>query len=79
MDYDNTNSGALFRNDNKNQPNHPDHKGSVDVKCPHCEELSPFWLSAWIKTAGERAKTPGSKFFSLALTPKEPSDDDIPF
>lgn len=69
--YDNTNSGALFRNDNKQQPNHPDHRGQQTVQCPHCGEKSDFWLSAWIKTAGPQAKNPGSKFFSLALTPKD--------
>ena len=94
-DYDNTNSGTLFKNDRKTTNNQPDHKGSMEVKCQHCSKNSFFWLSAWIKTAGQAAKNPGSRFFSLALTdkedqtqpeskPKETShgefaDDDIPF
>ena len=65
--YNNTNSGALFRNDRKEKDNQPDHRGEVEVKCPHCGKNSNFWLAAWIKTA----RTSGKKFFSLALTEKE--------
>lgn len=86
--YDDTNRGALFRNDNKKSEKHPDHTGSLKVKCPCCGEVSPFWLSAWI-----RVSKAGSKYFSLSVSPKEASnlkpagnksmgetiDDDIPF
>lgn len=58
-DYDNTNSGALFKNDRKEKPNHPDYKGSLDV------EGAQFWVSAWIKEGKK------GRFMSLALTPKE--------
>ena len=82
MAYDNTNKGALFKNDRKDSPSHPDYKGTVNV------EGTEYWASGWIKTAG-----PSSKFLSVALTPKDeraasqrapvrPSledDDDIPF
>jgi uncharacterized protein (DUF736 family) len=84
-DYDNTNRGALFRNNRKEQPNHPDHKGTINV------DGKDYWLSAWIK----ESKKDGSKFFSLSVKPKEvnappvspPSqaasspelDDEIPF
>lgn len=60
MPYDNTNSGALFKNDRKQQDNHPDYTGSLNVKG---EE---FWLSAWLKTS----KT-GQKFMSLSVKPKD--------
>lgn len=59
--YDNTNSGILSRNDRKEQPNHPDFKGQVNV------EGVDYWLSAWVK---ER-KDGSGKFFSLSVKRKE--------
>ena len=72
-DYDNTNSGVLFRNEEKTSPasKWPDHKGQAEICCPHCNRNSEHWLSAWIKTAGQNARNPGSKFFSLAFTWKD--------
>lgn len=80
-EYDNTNSGALFRNDRKSTDRHPDYTGSLNVNG------TDFWLSGWLKT-----KRDGAKFFSLSIKPKigdaqEPRDssskpglyDDIPF
>lgn len=57
--YDNTNSGALFKNERKAQPSQPDYRGEVNV------EGAEFWVSAWIKEGKK------GKFMSLALTPKE--------
>ena len=39
--YDDTNRGALFVNDRKEQDNHPDLKGSINV------DGKEYWLSAW--------------------------------
>ena len=80
--YDNTNSGALFRNQKKETEKHPDHTGTINV------EGREFWLSAWIKTSKS-----GQKFFSLSVKPKDGAapakpvqqtqandfDDSIPF
>jgi hypothetical protein len=95
MAFDKTNSGTLGRNLRKTKPTQPEYTGSTDCLCTSCGAITQFWLSAWVKTAGPNANTPGSKFFSLALTPKdEPAeapkmkasgepeddfDDDIPF
>ena len=82
MGYDNTNKGALFKNDKRQTESHPEYKGSINVGG---EE---YWLSAWVKTS----KT-GSKFFSLsvqakntkavpqprAAAPIDDFDDPIPF
>jgi hypothetical protein len=57
--YDNTNRGALFKNDRKETENHPSYKGSINVGGVE------YWLSGWVK---ESAK---GKFFSLSVTPKE--------
>lgn len=82
-DYDNTNTGALFKNEQKATENHPDYKGSVNA------DGVDYWLSSWIKTSKD-----GKKYMSLKLTAKEqeapkptqrpkakPQDDDsdVPF
>ena len=59
MSYDNTNSGMLAKNDNKQSDNHPDYNGSINVNGVE------FWLSAWIKE-GQKGK-----FMSLSVQPKE--------
>lgn len=83
MQYDNTNSGVLFKNKDKHTPKHPDYRGTLDV------EGTTYWISGWIKTAGPSSKNPGEKFMSLAITPQENRtssppvnqdyDDDVPF
>jgi len=84
MDYDNTNTGALFKNDKKETSNHPDYKGQVNVGGVE------YWLSAWIKPT---KKDPSVRFMSPSVQPKEQAkeqpkqaprkqergDDDIPF
>jgi hypothetical protein len=52
-------SGSLFKNDRKEQPNHPDYKGDILI------DGQEYWLSAWIK---EGAK---GKFMSIAAKPKD--------
>lgn len=53
------NSGVLFRNDRKEQPNHPDYKGSATI------DGVEFWLSAWVKEGQN------GKFMSLSVNPKQ--------
>lgn len=53
------NSGALFRNDRKEQPTHADHRGSCMI------DGREYWISAWIKEGKN------GRFFSLAFKPKE--------
>lgn len=58
-EYDNTNRGALFKNDRKESDNHPDYKGSVNVGGVE------YWLSAWVKDGRN------GKFMSLSVKPKD--------
>lgn len=77
-DYDDTNRGALFRNERKEQETHADYNGTINV---NGEE---FWINAWLKESKA-----GKKFMSLSVKPKaeqaprptvtEVALDDMPF
>ena len=79
-DYDNTNTGALFKNDKKEKENHPDYRGKINV------DGTDKSLSAWIKKDRN-----GNSYMSIAVSnpyvpnqetqtaPKVDLDDDIPF
>ena len=41
MDYDNTNRGAIFRNEKKSTEKHPDMNGSINI------EGKEYWISGW--------------------------------
>lgn len=84
-DYDNNNTGVLFKNDKKETEKHPDYTGTLNV------DGQEFWLSAWVKEGKAGSKMAGRKFFSLSFKPKEggggggkkkaqaPPSEDIPF
>lgn len=59
------NSGTLFKNDKKTEAKHPDYKGHAEV------DGVEYWLSGWIKKAGDKAQNPGSTFLSLSFEPKD--------
>ncbi len=59
--YDNTNTGIMSKNDRKDQPNHPDYKGQININGKE------FWLSGWIK---ERKDGTG-KFMNLSFKSKD--------
>ena len=63
--FDNTNTGFLAKNENKEAEQQPDYRGSINVG--GCE----YWLSAWIKTGKDGGKMAGKKFFSLSISPKD--------
>ena len=66
MAYDNTNSGALFKNDRKEKDTHPDYTGQINAGGVD------YWLSAWVKEKN------GRKFFSMSLKPKEAKVEQAP-
>ena len=79
-DYDNTNSGALFKNDKGENAKRPDYKGLLNVNGVD------HWISAWLK----KDKS-GKSYMSLSVqlkkeqpakqaNPPAPDfDDEIPF
>jgi uncharacterized protein (DUF736 family) len=77
-DFDNTNSGALFKNDKRTNDRQPQYRGRINAGGVE------FWVSAWVKKSRN-----GANFMSLALTPVEEQvesgasdvdfDSDVPF
>ncbi len=60
--YDNTNSGILKRNANKQKDTHPDYRGTINVNG------TDYWLSGWLKEGKPGSKLEGQKYFSLSIT-----------
>ena len=78
---ENDNSGAVFKNDRKEQEKQPDYKGSLTVNG------SEYWISAWLNESKN-----GQKYMGLKVNLKEQQqapaapkndavefDDDVPF
>jgi hypothetical protein len=59
-EYDDTNRGAIFKNDRKESERHPDMKGSLNV------EGREYWVSAW-----KQVSKAGKGYMSLSITLKD--------
>lgn len=59
-EYDNTNTGVLFRNEYKQKPNQPDYTGTANING------DDYKVAGWKKTSKA-----GKQFMSLAYTLKE--------
>lgn len=57
--FDNTNSGALFRNERATSDKHPTHTGKINV------DGRDYYLNAWVKEGKK------GKFFSLSVKPMD--------
>jgi hypothetical protein len=82
-EYDNTNRGAIWKNENRQNEKHPQYKGSINVGGVE------YWLSAWVGNK-DNPKAPA---LSLSVQAKEEQakpaktpqaaiddfDDDMPF
>lgn len=66
--YDNTNRGVLFKNEDKQQDSQADYRGSINI------EGKEYWLDSWIETA----KKTGKKYMRLKVKPKLSSDSGSP-
>lgn len=91
-EYDNTNSGALFKNDRRTNDKQPNMRGSINVNGVE------YWVSAWTREV-KGGPRQGEKMISMAIQPKDDNggyqnppartnntpgadddfDDDIPF
>jgi hypothetical protein len=58
-EYDNTNRGALFKNNRKAADTHADYTGTLNINGVD------HWISAWVKDGKQ------GKFFSLSIKPKD--------
>jgi uncharacterized protein (DUF736 family) len=81
-EYNNDNTGALFKNDKKESDKHPDYRGTITIAGVE------YWQSAWIS----KSKS-GATYMSQKFTPKDeaksapkpaasqpdPFDAEIPF
>ena len=72
MTYDNTNSGMMMRNENRENERQPEFKGSLDV------DGVQYWISAWVNTGKEGSKIEGKKYFSIKLTAKDDHKESKP-
>ncbi len=61
-EYDNTNRGSIWKNDEKETDKHPDFKGSLDVNGVQ------YWVSAWKRKEGASPKAPA---LSFSVKPKD--------
>lgn len=59
--YDNTNKGAIFKNNRKTTDRHPDMTGKLNV------DGKDYWISGW--TCYKRQG--GEKYLQLSITPVE--------
>jgi hypothetical protein len=55
------NTGALFKNNDKQSDNSPDYKGEG-----HIEGAGEIWINAWLKESKN-----GVKYFSFSFKPKD--------
>lgn len=61
-DYDNRNTGVMFKNDRKTEDKHPDYTGSFwDA------DGGEFFCDAWIKKSAKS----GNSFLSFRVKPKQ--------
>ena len=60
-DFDNTNRGALFRNDKQGNEKRPDYKGKINVAG------TDYRVSGWLR----QSKDGQTKFLSLQVEPVE--------
>lgn len=87
--YDNSNRGALWKNDNRQKETHPNLKGSTVIVCPHCHKSTDYWTSAWTSSEGGKKPLVSLSYQAKDLVVNAPApksqdvietfEDDIPW
>lgn len=67
--YDNSNTGVLFKNDRKTEDKHPDYTGSF-----YDANGSEYFCDAWIKKSSKS----GGTFLSFRVKPKQARKEAAP-
>lgn len=63
---ENFNSGALSRNETREDERHSEYRGSASIECPTCKVITPYYMDGWVR----QRKSDGGKFFSIRFKPK---------
>ena len=66
--YDNTNRGQIWKNENRKTDTHPQYTGSINV------DGKEYWLSGWTRKTDANPKAPAMSF---SVQPKEPKAETI--
>lgn len=83
-DFDNTNRGAIWVNDNRETDRHPDYKGSANV------DGVEYWVACWKRKPGASDRAPVLSFQfekkeekgaakKPSKAPAQKSQEDVPF
>jgi hypothetical protein len=67
MEYDNTNRGQIWKNEDRKSDTHPQFKGSMNI------EGVEYWVSAWTRKPDANPKAPALTF---SFKKKEDKQDD---
>jgi hypothetical protein len=67
MEYNNTNRGQIWKNEDRKSDSHPHFKGSMDI------DGVEYWVSAWTRKPDANPKSPALTF---SFKKKEDKQDD---
>lgn len=71
VQYDNTNKGVLFVNHKKTSDRSPNTTGGAEIKCPGCDGVHNFKLSAWTNTIKQGVRA-GEKMLNVSFEAQQP-------
>jgi len=81
-EYDNTNRGSIWKNNDRTTEKHPHFKGTLNV------DGAEYWVSAWKRDKDSNPKAPALTFsinlkdnqsYSSPANTVDDDDEDVPF